>query len=137
MKRVQAFYMLLFFSIVFAPSTLLADSVAFSCSWDVNGTASDATRIFVDKALVFEVDPRAQAFKAFDELDGRILGKPVILLTDTSLKLEFPMPRLAGDIAEPKVTIWVSRFDLRSSITLETSSMPRWHREGRCVRRQF
>lgn len=137
MKRVQAICTVLFLSMPFAPSVLLAEQLTFSCKWDANGTASDETRILVDRALVFEVDPRARVFKTLDELDGRVLGKPEILLTDTSLKLEFPMARLAGNVERPMVTIWISRFDLSSSITLEISSVLRWYREGRCDRRLF
>ena len=137
MKRVRAICRLLFLSTLFVPSVLLAEPLAFSCRWDANGTANDETRILVDRALVFEVDPRAHAFKTFNELDGRVLGKPEILLTDTSLKLEFLMPRLAGNVERPKVTIWISRFDLSSSIALEISSILRWCREGRCNSKQF
>jgi hypothetical protein len=118
-------------------SASFAEPLAFSCNWAANGTSNDPTRLLIDRALQFDVDAQARTFKAYNELDGKILGQPEFLLTDTSLKLEFKKPSLAGDVDKPRIIIWISRFDFSSSISLEAASMLRWYRDGSCHRRQF
>jgi hypothetical protein len=125
---------------VAGPSFANAELLAFSCKWSLGSTSNDdPTRLFIDRPLRFEVDPQFRKFKAYDEVDAYILGQPEVLLTDTSLKIEFSQPSLVEGLEKPKVTIWISRFDLSSSIDLRSSpnSMMRWYREGRCDRRQF
>jgi hypothetical protein len=123
--------------ILFGPGCANAESLVFSCKWSANGTSNDPTRLFIDRTLQFEVDPQFRRSKIYNEIDAKVLGQPDILLTDTSLKVEFSQPSLVEGLVKPKVIIWISRFDLSSSITLESNAMLRWYREGKCDRRQF
>jgi hypothetical protein len=131
--------------LMFGLSFANAEPLTFLCSWKSGPALNEGGTLYADYPLFFEVDLPRQKFRVFDDLDKTVLGQPTVLLTERAFKLEFQNLKITGLEVRSKIVIWVDRFDLSSSMSLESwlanvaipGFSPIWTRSGICKKRQF
>jgi len=121
-----------------------AEPQAFLCAWKAFPSQAAGATLYAEYPLSFEVDLQRQQFRVFDGLDKKVLGEPSILSTDRAFKLEFQDLTITGLNGRAKIVVWVDRFDLGSTMTLETwlsnIALPGFTSSwmlSECKRRQF
>jgi hypothetical protein len=131
--------------LMFGLSFAHAEPQTFLCLWKAGPALEGGDTLYADNPLVFGVDLPRQKFQVFNDLDKTVLGQPTVLLTERAFKLEFQNLTITGLEGRSKIVIWVDRFDLDSTMSLETwlgnvampGFSPRWTRSGNCKKRQF
>ena len=123
-----------------------ADPHGFSCTWDLGPNGEPGASLYANVPLRFEVNFQRKAMRPFDGTDSVFLGEVSgFLLTDTSFKLEFFNTKLDDAKTKYRITIWIDRFDLKTTLTLQEGHalypQPpysiRWLRIGSCAHRTF